>query len=33
VDGKVIAGSGHWLIDEAPQQTIPALITFINGGK
>ena len=33
VDGKVIAGSGHWLIDEAPQQTIPALITFIEGGK
>ncbi len=33
VDGKVIAGSGHWLIDEAPQQTIPALITFIDGGK
>ena len=33
VDGKVIAGSGHWLMDEAPQQTIPALITFINGGK
>src|SRR6185369_14611971 len=33
VDGKVIAGSGHWLIDEAPQQTIPALITFINVGK
>jgi len=33
VDGKVIAGSGHWLIDEAPQQTIPALITFIDAGK
>lgn len=33
VEGKVIAGSGHWLMDEAPQQTIPALITFINGGK
>src|SRR5205809_4010859 len=30
VDGKVIAGSGHWLIDEAPQQTIPALSTFLN---
>lgn len=33
VDGKVIAGSGHWLIDEAPQQTVPALVTFIDGGK
>ena len=33
VEGKVIAGSGHWLMDEAPQQTIPALITFLNGGK
>lgn len=30
VDGKVIAGSGHWLMDEAPQQTIPALASFIN---
>jgi pimeloyl-ACP methyl ester carboxylesterase len=29
VDGKVIPGSGHWLIDEAPQQTIPALLTFL----
>jgi pimeloyl-ACP methyl ester carboxylesterase len=33
VDGKVIASSGHWLIDEAPQQTIPALVTFIDKGK
>ena len=33
VDGKVVAGSGHWLIDEAPQQTIPALIMFIDGGQ
>src|SRR3989454_1112636 len=33
VQGKVVAGSGHWLIDEAPQVTIPALITFIDGGK
>ena len=31
VEGKVIAGSGHWLIDEAPQITIPALIAFIDG--
>src|SRR3989441_576013 len=31
VEGKVVAGSGHWLIDEAPQTTIPALIAFIDG--
>lgn len=29
VDGKVIKGSGHWIIDEAPEQTIPALLNFI----
>jgi len=30
VDGKVIAGSGHWLIDEAPEQVIPELLNFLN---
>jgi len=30
VDGKVIAGAGHWLIDEAPGQVIPALLAFLN---
>src|ERR1041385_6677597 len=30
VEGKVVAGSGHWLMDEAPQITIPALIAFID---
>jgi pimeloyl-ACP methyl ester carboxylesterase len=30
VEGVVIAGSGHWLMEEAPQQTIPALVTFLN---
>jgi len=30
VQGKIISGSGHWLIDEAPQTVIPALITFID---
>ena len=30
VKGQVVAGSGHWLIDEAPQTTIPALSTFLN---
>ena len=27
----IIQGSGHWLMEEAPQQTIPALVNFING--
>src|SRR2546422_10102707 len=30
VKGQVVAGSGHWLMDEAPQTTIPALSTFLN---
>jgi pimeloyl-ACP methyl ester carboxylesterase len=30
VQGKIISGSGHWLIDEAPQTVIPALVAFIN---
>ena len=29
VHGQVVAGSGHWLIDEAPQTVIPAIIDFI----
>jgi pimeloyl-ACP methyl ester carboxylesterase len=28
VEGVVIKGSGHWLIDEAPRQVIPKLLTF-----
>ena len=32
VQGKIISGSGHWLIDEAPQLTIPALADFLNAG-
>lgn len=28
VDGIVIKGSGHWLIDEAPEQVIPKLVAF-----
>jgi pimeloyl-ACP methyl ester carboxylesterase len=28
VEGVVIAGSGHWLIDEAPDQVIPPLVAF-----
>jgi pimeloyl-ACP methyl ester carboxylesterase len=30
VQGKIIPGSGHWLIDEAPRTVIPALIAYIN---
>jgi pimeloyl-ACP methyl ester carboxylesterase len=28
VEGVVIKGSGHWLVDEAPDQVIPRLVTF-----
>jgi len=28
VEGAVIKGSGHWLIDEAPDQVIPKLMAF-----
>lgn len=30
VEGVVIKGSGHWLMEEAPQQTIPRLVEFLN---
>jgi pimeloyl-ACP methyl ester carboxylesterase len=30
VRGQIVPGSGHWLIDEAPEKVIPALIEFIN---
>ena len=30
VDGVVIKGKGHWLMEEAPQQVIPQLVAFIN---
>jgi pimeloyl-ACP methyl ester carboxylesterase len=29
VEGVIIKGSGHWLIDEAPEQVIPKLVTFL----
>jgi pimeloyl-ACP methyl ester carboxylesterase len=29
VEGVVIKGSGHWLIDEAPGQVIPRLVKFL----
>jgi pimeloyl-ACP methyl ester carboxylesterase len=30
VEGVVIQGSGHWLMEEAPAQVIPRLIAFLN---
>ena len=29
VEGVIIKGSGHWLIDEAPDQVIPLLVNFL----
>ena len=28
VEGVIILGSGHWLIDEAPRRVIPRLVQF-----
>jgi pimeloyl-ACP methyl ester carboxylesterase len=33
VTGVIIKGSGHWLMEEAPEQTIPALVGFIDGTR
>ena len=30
VEGVIIKGSGHWLMEEAPRQVIPQLVEFIN---
>jgi pimeloyl-ACP methyl ester carboxylesterase len=30
VEGVIIKGSGHWLMEEAPDQTIPLLVKFLN---
>ncbi len=30
VQGQIVPGSGHWLMDEAPQTTIPAILAFLN---
>jgi pimeloyl-ACP methyl ester carboxylesterase len=30
VEGVVVKGAGHWLIDEAPDQVIPSLVSFFN---
>jgi pimeloyl-ACP methyl ester carboxylesterase len=29
VDGVIIPGSGHWLMEEAPGQTIPVIVAFV----
>lgn len=33
VKGVIIKGSGHWIMEEAPDQTIPALVAFISGSS
>jgi pimeloyl-ACP methyl ester carboxylesterase len=30
VQGQVVAGSGHWLMEEAPDSVIPAIVDFID---
>jgi len=30
VQGRIVAGSGHWLMEEAPQTVIPALVAFLD---
>jgi pimeloyl-ACP methyl ester carboxylesterase len=30
VEGVVIKGSGHWLVDEAPNEVLPKLVAFFN---
>lgn len=30
VQGVIVKGSGHWLMEEAPEQTIPALVAFLD---
>jgi pimeloyl-ACP methyl ester carboxylesterase len=29
VEGAVIKGFGHWLVDEAPEQVTPKLVNFL----
>jgi pimeloyl-ACP methyl ester carboxylesterase len=29
VRGQIVAGAGHWLMEEAPRTVIPALIDFL----
>jgi pimeloyl-ACP methyl ester carboxylesterase len=30
VEAVLIRGSGHWLMEEAPDQVIPKLVEFLN---
>ena len=30
VEGVIVKGSGHWLMEEAPKQVVPKLVTFLN---
>jgi pimeloyl-ACP methyl ester carboxylesterase len=30
VEGVIIKGSGHWLMEEAPDQVVPKLVDFLN---
>jgi pimeloyl-ACP methyl ester carboxylesterase len=32
VEGVVVKGSGHWLMEEAPDQVIPKLVSFFDRG-
>jgi pimeloyl-ACP methyl ester carboxylesterase len=33
VQGKMVAGAGHWLMEEAPQSVIPMIIDFLGRSK
>jgi quercetin dioxygenase-like cupin family protein len=33
VKGVVVKGSGHWLMEEAPDQVIPQLVAFVDEGR
>ncbi|HZM45351.1 MAG TPA: alpha/beta hydrolase [Burkholderiales bacterium] len=30
VEGVIVTGSGHWLMEEAPGKVIPKLVEFLN---
>jgi pimeloyl-ACP methyl ester carboxylesterase len=30
VEGSLVAGAGHWLMEEAPNDVIPKLVEFLN---
>jgi pimeloyl-ACP methyl ester carboxylesterase len=33
VTGTIVMGSGHWLMEEAPDQVMPAIVMFIKEGR